>query len=464
MPRPRRILGYARVSSEEQARGTSLQDQQNAIAAYAKGQGLRVTRFYVEAESGIREKVEKRLQMQALMRDVREGDLVLVDKVDRWSRDPEFTYRSVREILERKAGFIAIGENIDASTPDGDSALGFRILFAKEEHKRIRQRLVGTRHILRDKGYWVEGVVPYGYVRTPGKGLERNVLIVDEQAASVVRRVFRLAIQGRSITEIASAVGMKRDRVMDMLGRRFYVGELRDSRGNWIAGKHPALIDAATFARAREAVGRRTLRVYGAATLTDGWILRDVAVCGACGSVMTSAYGGRSDRRQRRYYYRCARNCQHAFIRQDAVEAAASDMVLARLREMREELARPRTMRASAPDFAEQRAAVARKRARLLDAFAAGVMTVDELRSRTDKLDDERLRIDAEEQRVCRHRSPRETRAALRELATLEAAWRRADGPRRRGIVRELVVRAALLPGEPPAIVWREAEDLVAEE
>ena len=41
--------------------------------------------------------------------------------------------------------------------------LGFRILFAREEHKRIRQCMVGTRQLLRDRGYYVEGLPPFGY-------------------------------------------------------------------------------------------------------------------------------------------------------------------------------------------------------------------------------------------------------------------------------------------------------------
>src|SRR5690242_9805871 len=105
MSRPRRVLGYARVSSREQALGSSLQDQQEAIRAYTSARGLIVTRFYVEAESAVHEKIERREQMQALMRDVRPGDLVLCDKLDRWSRDPEFTYGSVRKILSCGASF-----------------------------------------------------------------------------------------------------------------------------------------------------------------------------------------------------------------------------------------------------------------------------------------------------------------------------------------------------------------------
>ncbi|MGH7435203.1 MAG: recombinase family protein, partial [Polyangiaceae bacterium] len=125
--RPRRVLGYARVSSEEQARGSSLRDQQDAISAYAKAQGLQVARFYVEAESAVHEKIERREQIRALMLDVRAGDLIICDKLDRWSRDPEFTYGSIRKILEADASFYAVGDRCDPATRDGDTMLGVRV-------------------------------------------------------------------------------------------------------------------------------------------------------------------------------------------------------------------------------------------------------------------------------------------------------------------------------------------------
>ena len=68
-----RALGYCRVSSLEQATGTSLRDQQAAIEAHAKARGVALERCYVEAESGIHENNERREQMQALLRDVRRG-------------------------------------------------------------------------------------------------------------------------------------------------------------------------------------------------------------------------------------------------------------------------------------------------------------------------------------------------------------------------------------------------------
>lgn len=464
MSRPaRRVLGYARVSSEEQARGSSLRDQQASIAAHAQSLGLTVAKFYVEAVSGIREKTESRAQMQALLRDVKRGDLVLCDKLDRWSRDAEFSYRSVRQILEAGAHFFAVAEALDPSTSEGDTALSFRILFAREEHKRIKARMVGTRKILRDQGYYVEGLPPYGYRRphAPGyKGSDKNVLTVEPDEADVVRSMYRMCIAGRSMQKIADALYLKRDRVKDALRSRVYLGEIQSSAGEWIAGKHPAIIDAATFVRAQDALDGRRLggpRPRSAPSQTDDWILRDVAVCGLCGARMGASYG------RTQYYYRCAHGCTSRYVPVRLVEMAAEPLVVARLTALREELGRePRrpTLRLVAPGPGARRAKLEAKRARYLETYAEGLLGRDAMLAGVGKVDAELLRLAAEAPTAEPLADPAIRRETLRQVATIEQAWRQADPKVRRAIVGHLAVSVGLVADDPPVPKWRSAEEL----
>jgi site-specific DNA recombinase len=350
--RIRRVLGYARVSSEVQGQGSSLRDQQDAIAAYAKTQKLPAPTFYVESESAIHEKNERRERIRALMADVHPGDLVLCDKIDRWSRDPEFTYRSIREILAAGASFYAVGDQCDPSTPDGDTMLNFRVLFAKEEHKRIKARMVGTRRILRDRGYYADGLAPFGYRRAMPKGykgVEKNVLVIEPKEAEVVRRAFRLA-RREPLSSIAMTLGLTRDRVQHILRKRVYLGEIQNTRREWIKAKHPAIVDVDTFARAQTALDGRKNGGASEVSQTSTWILRDVARCAKCGARMASAFAGPHDER-RRYYYRCSHRCggprtratNRSYVPVRTVEAEAEPMILERLEELREELAREPT-------------------------------------------------------------------------------------------------------------------------
>jgi DNA invertase Pin-like site-specific DNA recombinase len=447
-----------------------LGDQDAAIRRHVKDKhGTNVTRMFTEAESSVREKFEAREQIQALMREVRKGDLVIVDKVDRWSRDPEFSYRSVREILAAGASFYAVGDACDPSTPEGDTMLNFRILFAREEHKRIKQRMVGTRKLLRDRGYYVEGLPPYGYRRAHPKGYkgaEKNILVVHESEAKRVRRAFELCIQGQSLREIAGELGLKMGRVNDMVRNRAYLGEMRNTAGEWIHGKHPAILDAGTFARAQTAVvGRRHGPRPGEATTgTSDWILRDVVRCAICGGRASAAYGGGKGA-DRKEYYRCFRRCSSRYVPVRAAEAEAEPLIVARLEELREELARePKPERkAPAPNMEERRAKLRRRRERYLEAFADENMTREELRAAMAKLDGERLRLDGEEQSA-KKASPLAGTAArrsmLRKVGVIRKAWGNATPEERRAIVAHLVHEARLAAGEPCTFVWRSAEEL----
>lgn len=464
MSRPRRVLGYARVSSVDQAQGTSLQDQQNAIAAYAKARGLTVSRFFVEAESAVHEKIERRDQMRALMADVRAGDLVLCDKLDRWSRDPEFTYSSVRKILATPASFYAVGDRCDPSTSEGDTALGFRVLFAREEHKRIKERTVGTRKLLRDRGYYVEGQPPLGYRRAEAHGLERHALVIVEREAALVRRIFRLAASGRSLMQIVAHVEQTRRVVRGVLSRRLYLGEIANSRGEWIAGRHPAIVDAQTFAAARAGLEARRSggpRPREVISETTDWMLRDVATCAMCGHRMGSATARKGEAKLR--YYRCSHRCTSRYVAVKSIDAKVEPLVVARLVELKELLAEgPAPVKAPVIDLVARREKLERRRAKYIEAFADDSMTRSELRERMAKLDAERLALDAEQQKVISPplASAEVRREILRDVAELASRWARAGGATKRAAMNILAVQVRMRADAPPVVIWKTPEDL----
>lgn len=469
MSRPKRALGYARVSSTEQALGTSLYDQQQSIKAYAKARGVSVARMYVEAQSAIHEKLESREQVLALMADVRAGDLVLCAKVDRWSRDPEFSYSSIKKIIAMGASFYAIDDHCDPSTNEGDTMLNFRVLFAREEHKRIKERMVGTRQLLRERGYYVEGTPPFGYRRSKPagtKGLEKNILEIDPEPAALVRRMFRMVVAGKSLTKICTALNLGRKRVWSSIHCRSYLGEVRTTMG-WVRGMHPAIIDASLFAKANELISARRNgghRPRSTPSRTDTWILRDVAHCALCGSRMRAAYGKNPDRD---HYYGCRAMCRSqgarvttgSYVTVRPIEALFEPMVLARLTELREEIAKG--SEPSAPrivDFDARRERLLAKRQRYLDQHADDLITLTAARASITKVDAQLLAVAAEEANQPRRLDPQARREMLREISSLEKAWRRATPQMKRQLVNVLVDRVGLAAKQPPVAVWRTKE------
>lgn len=481
-PDARRVLGYARVSSRDQAEGTSLQDQQSAIRAYAKTRGLDVARVYVEAESAVYEKLEKRDQIRLLQKEVRAGDVVVCDKLDRWSRDPEFTYRSVREILAAGAGLYFVAEGIDPSTSAGDSALTFRVAIAREEHKRIKERMVGTRKLLRDRGLYAEGLPPIGYRRKARKGeraLDKNVLQPVEPDVELVRDIFARCVRGESIEDVRRHLSrVRRSRPWDkkligtILRNRVYLGEVQDSRGIWIKGLHEAIISAALFGRAAAALDSR--RLGGAKSRADshtsGWLLRKLGRCAACGTKVSASYGAKgaaaAKGAQYTYYYRCGKRCGVRYILVETADEAVSMMALARLSELRDEIAdgAEEKPRAKALDLTAKREQLRAKRDRVIEAYTDAAIDKAERDAKLAAVDKMVAALDVKAAEVAQPLStPQVRRETLRHVEQLGKAWRRAPASVRRDILHELAHEVRLQRDAAPVVRWKTAEEIAAE-
>lgn len=100
-PGPARAAVYVRASSDEQARGYSLDGQVREVRAYCEAQGYRVVRLYKDVGSG------RKLERDAFQTMIHHGlqgkfDTVVVWRRDRFGRD--VVHNTVMERELRRAG------------------------------------------------------------------------------------------------------------------------------------------------------------------------------------------------------------------------------------------------------------------------------------------------------------------------------------------------------------------------
>jgi len=100
------IVGYARVSTQEQ----NLQMQLDELEKY----GCR--KIFEEKMSG---KKKERPALDEMLNMLREGDRVVVYKLDRISRSTKHLIELAEHFEERGVEFVSIHDNIDTSTPTG---------------------------------------------------------------------------------------------------------------------------------------------------------------------------------------------------------------------------------------------------------------------------------------------------------------------------------------------------------
>jgi DNA invertase Pin-like site-specific DNA recombinase len=122
------LLGYARVSKGD--------EQNNTLQAKAlRAAGCK--RLFEEAASGGR---WDRPELHRMLDQLREGDTVVVWKLDRLSRSLKDVLHIMERIAEARAGFRSVTENIDTTTPAGRMMMQMVGSFAEFERAMIRER------------------------------------------------------------------------------------------------------------------------------------------------------------------------------------------------------------------------------------------------------------------------------------------------------------------------------------
>ena len=122
------LLGYARVSKGD--------EQSNVLQTKAlRAAGCR--RLFEEAASGGR---WDRPELHRLLDHLREGDTVVVWKLDRLSRSLKDVLHIMERIGNASAGFRSLTENIDTTTPAGRMMMQMVGAFAEFERAMIRER------------------------------------------------------------------------------------------------------------------------------------------------------------------------------------------------------------------------------------------------------------------------------------------------------------------------------------
>jgi len=155
------LIGYARVSTHDQ----NLDLQQDSL--YAAG----CEKIFVDELSGAK---AARPGLQQAMDSLREGDVLMVWRLDRLGRSLRNLLELVEKLKERKVGFRSLQESMDTSTSGGN--LIFQVFGALAEFERniIRDRTNAGLAAARARG------------RTGGRPKK-----LDEQQRELVIRLYK---------------------------------------------------------------------------------------------------------------------------------------------------------------------------------------------------------------------------------------------------------------------------------
>lgn len=133
------LVSYCRVSTVDQSTA-----QQRMVL-----DKLNPVRTFEDCISGAK---DDRPGLNALLDYVREGDVVVVWKLDRLGRDMLHILQVVEQLKNKGVHLKSITDNVDTTTPVGELMLGLMSSFAQYERSLIRERTALQRQMARENG------------------------------------------------------------------------------------------------------------------------------------------------------------------------------------------------------------------------------------------------------------------------------------------------------------------------
>ena len=137
------LIGYMRVSSETDRQNTNL--QKDALIK----EGVDERNIYQDNMSGIR---DDRPGLKKALEYLKEGDTLIVWKLDRLGRSLSHLLQIVTNLQKRKISFKSITENMDTSTAHGEFIFNLFGSLAQYERSLARERIIAGLEAAKKRG------------------------------------------------------------------------------------------------------------------------------------------------------------------------------------------------------------------------------------------------------------------------------------------------------------------------
>ena len=222
------IVLYERLSREDENLGESysISNQKKLLEDYCREKGW--TRFRHFTDDGISGTTFDRPSFKAMIQLVEDGEVetIILKDMSRLGRD-YLVVGQLREFFRKKGvRLIAINDNHDSYNGD-DDFLVFRDVMNEMYAKDISKKIKSTFKSKGKSGKHVASVTPYGYLKDENDG---NHWIVDEEAAEIVRLIFKWTIDGLGPYQIAKLLQEKKVEIPAVHMARFGQGNNRNKK------------------------------------------------------------------------------------------------------------------------------------------------------------------------------------------------------------------------------------------
>ena len=420
---------YIRLSKEDESEGPSqsVQNQESLLQEFVQQHRLQVVDTYVD--DGWSGTNFDRPSFQRMIGDIeaKKVNMVITKDLSRLGRDYIMTgHYMERYFPEHRVRYISLLDGIDTGVDStANDITPFRAIMNDMYAKDISKKIKSVKRDKQRKGQFIGGKPVYGYKMHP---TEKNKIVIDEEVAPIVQRIFSMALSGMSCRQIASWLNEHKvstpatyanlpvanpgpytglwssERISDMLQNETYIGNmvqgrsvkisykskkcLKQERENWVVveGTHEPLVDVETFRKVRMLVNSRK----HTRSRTYDFLLKGLIFCHECGYPM--AVINRKNAAGEDVLYFVCRTYQR-FTKAGVCtchsikEKTVTDAVIAKVREVCESYLKPQELL----PIAERAVEEARKQNAVENELQAVQSKIDILTANLDKMYMDRL-------------------------------------------------------------------------
>ena len=193
---------YCRLSQDDGIEGdsNSIQNQKAILQKFAEDHHFPSPCFYVD--DGFSGGTFQRPAFQQMISDMENGGIgIIVTKdLSRLGRNQLHTGLYIEERFPMfGVRFIAINDNVDTDSSESNDLMPFKNLFNEWFIRDTSRKIRAVLKAKAERGERLGTRTPYGYRKDP----DTKKLIVDEEAAAIVRRIFAMCAGGSGPSQIA---------------------------------------------------------------------------------------------------------------------------------------------------------------------------------------------------------------------------------------------------------------------
>ena len=198
----RKTALYCRLSQDDGIEGdsNSIQNQKAILQKFAEDHHFPSPCFYVD--DGFSGGNFQRPAFQQMISDMENGEIgIIVTKdLSRLGRNQLHTGLYIEERFPMfGVRYIAINDNVDTDSSESNDLMPFKNLFNEWFIRDTSRKIRAVLKAKAERGERLGTRAPYGYRKDP----DTKKLIVDEEAAAIVRRIFAMCASGSGPSQIA---------------------------------------------------------------------------------------------------------------------------------------------------------------------------------------------------------------------------------------------------------------------